>query len=92
MAWKMAGLSARGQWPGNACASLHSRLVPSTLSALTVREEDLVACSVLGQLVWLAAILEKEKPAAGCTFATQAATPGSEGGEDFCLPPCRVAT
>jgi hypothetical protein len=60
----------------------------------------LLACSMLGQLAWLAAILEKEMPAAGCMSATPAATPAaapaaspeSEGGEDFCLPPHRVAT
>ncbi len=66
------------------------RLAPSTLTVLTVREEDLVACCVLGQLAWLAAILEKEMPAAGCTSAMPAVTPGSEGGEEFSLPPCRA--
>ncbi len=34
-----------------------------------------MACSMVGQLVRLAAISEKEKPAAGCMSATQAAMP-----------------
>ncbi len=59
-------------------------------TVLTVREEDLLACSMLGQLAWLAAILE-EMPAAGCTSATPAAILGSEAGE-FSLPHCRAAT
>ncbi len=67
-------------------ATSHSRLAPSTCTVLTDREEDLVACSVLGQLAWLAAILWKDKPVAGCTSATLAATPGNEGGEEFSLP------
>jgi hypothetical protein len=66
-----------------ASAESHSRLAPSTWTVLNV--------SVLGQLAWLAAIQEKEMPAAGCTSATPAATPGSEGGEEFSLPPCRAA-
>jgi hypothetical protein len=45
-----------------------------------------VACCVLGQRAWLAAILEKEMPAAGCTSATPAVTPGNEGREEFSLP------
>jgi hypothetical protein len=64
-------------------ATSHNRLAPSTWTALTARE-DLVACSVLGQLVWLATNLEKEMPAASC----MSATPGSEGGKEF----SRVAT
>jgi hypothetical protein len=67
MAWKTAGLSCSGTsglvMPR---ATLHSRLAPSTCTVLTDREEDLVACSVLGQLTWLAAILCKtrQSPAA----------------------------
>jgi hypothetical protein len=61
-------------------------------TVLTDREEDLAACSVLGQLAWLAAILWKEMHAAVCTSATPAATPGSEGGEEFCLPLCKATT
>jgi hypothetical protein len=90
MAWKTAGLSDSEASGTNGLvmprATSHSRLAPSTWTVLTVREEDLVACSVLGQLAWLAAILEKEMPADGCTNAT----PGIEGGEDFCLPPRRA--
>jgi hypothetical protein len=63
-----------------------SQADPLYLDSLTVREEDLMAFSVLGQLAWLAAIMVKEMPTAGCTFAT----PGSEGGEEFSLPPCRA--
>ncbi len=36
-----------------------------------------MACSMLGQLAWLAAILVKEMPTAGCTSVTSAAMPGS---------------
>jgi hypothetical protein len=74
------------------CATLHSRLDPSSWTVLTVRGEDLVAYSILGQLAWLAAILVKKMPAAVCMSATPAAMPGSEGGEEFSLPPCRAAT
>jgi hypothetical protein len=93
MAWKTAGLSTSGTsglvMPR---ATLHSRLAPSTWTVLTVREEDLAACSVLGLLAWLAAILGKETLTAGCTSATPAATPGSEGGEELSLPPCKART
>jgi hypothetical protein len=51
-----------------------------------------VACSVLGQLTWLAAILGKKMPAAGCTSTTPAAMPSSEGGENSCFPPRMAAT
>jgi hypothetical protein len=44
----------------------------------------LMACSMLGQLAWLAAILVKEMPAVGCTSNMPAATLGSEGGDEFC--------
>jgi hypothetical protein len=48
MVWKMATLSASGTsglvMPG---ATSHSRLAPSTWTVLTVREEDLMACSML---------------------------------------------
>jgi hypothetical protein len=63
-----------------------SQADPLYLDSLTVREEDLMAFSVLGQLAWLAAIMVKEMPTAGCPSAT----PGSEGGEEFSLPPCRA--
>jgi hypothetical protein len=53
---------------------------------------DLVTWGVLGKLAWLAALLEKEMPAAGCTSAMPAATSGNEGGEEFSLPPRRAAT
>jgi hypothetical protein len=93
MAWKTASLSASGT-SGLVVphATLHSRLAPSTCTVLTDREEDVAAWSVLGQLTWLAAILWKEMPAAGCRSATPAATPGSESGEEFSLPPCRATT
>jgi hypothetical protein len=66
MAWNTAALSASGT-SGLVIqrATSHSRLAPSTWTVLTVREGDLVACSVLGQLVWLTAILGKEMPEAG---------------------------
>jgi hypothetical protein len=93
MAWKTASLSTSGTsglvMPR---AKSHSRLAPSTSTVLTVREEDLAACSSLGQLAWLTAILWKETPTAGCTSATPAATPGSEGEEEFSLPPCKATT
>ncbi len=93
MAWNTAGLSSTGTsglvMP---CATSHSRLAPSTCADLTDREEDLAACSVLGQRAWLAAILWKDMTVAGCTSATFAATPGSEDGEEFSLPPCRATT
>jgi hypothetical protein len=38
----------------------HNRLPPSTWTVLTVREEGLLACSLLGQMAWCAAILLKE--------------------------------
>jgi hypothetical protein len=56
-----------------ACGSLQvqttsqNRLAPSTWTVITVREEDLVACSVLKLL---ATIPVKEIPAASCTSAT----------------------
>jgi hypothetical protein len=68
MVWKTAALSARGLVMLHATS--YSRLTPSTWTVLTVGEEDLLAWSVLG-LAWLAAILEKEMPAAGCTSACQ---------------------
>jgi hypothetical protein len=93
MALKTAGLSSNGTsglvMPR---ATSHSRLAPSTCTVLTDREEDLAACSMLGQLALLAAILWKDTPVAGCTSATLAATPGSEGGEEFSLPPCKATT
>ena len=93
MAWNTAGLSSTGTsglvMPR---ATSHSRLAPSTCTDLTDREEDLAACSVLGQRAWLAAILWKDTPVAGCTSATFAATPGNEGGEEFSLPPCKATT
>jgi hypothetical protein len=56
MAWKTETLSQTGTsslvMP---CATSQSRLAPSTWTVLTVREEVLGACSVLGQLAWLAA-------------------------------------
>ncbi len=84
MVWKTAALSASGT-RGLVIphATSHNRLAPSTWTALTAREY-LVACSALGQLVWFAANLEKELPAASC----MSATPGSEGGKEF----SRVAT
>jgi hypothetical protein len=36
----------------------HHTAAPSTWKVRTAREEDIVACSVLGQLAWLAYILE----------------------------------
>jgi hypothetical protein len=93
MAWKTAGLSTSGTsglvMPR---ATSHSRLAPSTWTFLTDREEDLAPCSALGQLAWLAAILWKETPPAGCTSATPAATPDSEGEEEFSSPPCKATT
>jgi hypothetical protein len=47
-------------------AASHSRLAPSIWTVLSVREEDLAACSVLGQLAWLATILVKEMQFAAC--------------------------
>ncbi len=87
MAWNTEALSASGT---KGLVTSHNRLASSPWTGLTVREEDLVARSVLGQLAWLAAILVKEMPTAGCTSATQAAMPGSEGGEKFSMPPCRA--
>jgi hypothetical protein len=46
-----------------------------TRTVLTVSEEDLVACSMPGQLAWLTAILVTEICAAGCKSSTPAATP-----------------
>ena len=93
MAWNTAGLSSTGTsglvMPR---ATSHSWLAPSTCTDLTDREEDLAACNVLGQRAWLAAILWKDTPVAGCTSPTFAATPGSEGGEKFSLPPYRATT
>jgi hypothetical protein len=93
MAWNTTGLSSTGTsglvMPR---AISHSRLAPSTCTALTDREEDLAACSVLGQRAWLAAILWNDTPAAGYKSATLAATPGSEDGEEFSLPPCKATT
>jgi hypothetical protein len=87
MVWKMAALSTSGTHGlVMSHAESHSRLAPSTWTVLTVREEDLMACSVLGQLAWLATILGKEMPAPGCMSAASAATPGSEGVEEFSLP------
>jgi hypothetical protein len=58
MAWKAAALSATGTSSlVMAYATSQSRLASSTGTVLTVREKDLVACSMQGQLAWLAAIL-----------------------------------
>ncbi len=40
------------------CHVPHHTAASSTWTVLSAREEDIVACSVLGQLVWLASILE----------------------------------
>ncbi len=66
------------------CQVTQQACAPSTWT-LTV-----LSLSVLGQLAWLAAI--QKMSAAGCTSATPAAMPGSDGGEEFSLPPCRAAT
>ncbi len=80
------------QWPGDATCHVTQQAGSLYLTDLTDREEDLAACSVLGQRAWLAAILWKDTPVAGCTSATFAATPGNEGVEEFSLPPCRATT
>jgi hypothetical protein len=75
MVWKTAALSTSGTsglvMPHGMS---HSRLAPSTWTVSTIREEDLGAFSMLGQLAWLAAILVKEMPKASCTSD---AMPGS---------------
>ena len=56
------------------CQVTQQACAPSTWT-LTV-----LSLSVLGQLAWLAAI--QKMSAAGCTSATPAAMPGSDGGEE----------
>ncbi len=81
------------QWTGDATCHVAQQAGPLYLDSPHWQwEEDLVSCIVLGQLAWLAPILGREMPAAGCMSATPAAMPGSEVGEEFSLPPCRVAT
>ncbi len=61
MAWNTAGLSISGtrglMMP---LATSYNRLDPPTLTVLIVREEDSLACSVLGHTAWLVVILLKE--------------------------------
>jgi hypothetical protein len=76
MAWNTAIMSASGT-SGLVMPLVisHSMLAPSTQTVLTFREEDLLACSMLGQVAWLATILLKEIPGGGCTSATAATMP-----------------